>query len=555
MDAESVSIRNIQREIDKLEYENKGSRDKIVELNNTIEVLSKRIITYEREIANHEDTIYKKERQLKEESQKTEILQSRIDDLQKTAFKEVEELQTTLQAEKKKYVEQVKKSQQDMDKFRLEVEENLPRLVYSTNKSLESEIQQKYEKDQIMTKTMYLNELETLRKEILFNRSVIQEKDSLLKLNTNEYSIDLENLKLQVGFLVQRRDQMDLENRRLLHALQAAQQQLQGYNGNGNSNMYPQPQQQPPYGFNNNNNNYSSGTGPNMSMYPPPPSSEQQQQSQYQQYPMSMNDDYMKAFYPPAPAVNANVGSRYVSPARNMNMSNTQPSYYPQQLFSTQTSYNTNSYMRPSHTAAPSFMSATVKDHTMAIVQSQILSLRHQLHSTLGNTNTSGTGSSSYKQQQRQYNNDPVLSAMDRYSEDYNNTMTLSPIFNNNNRNRYTTNTNTTTSNMSTLGNTNNFSHTATDRVTGGSTNDGDDDYRDPSSSSQQQLQQQSEPPTSMSPAQWRETMREKRIQEAIESFDREMMSAVPSNTNNNNNNNNNTNPVTTGKQTRSGWY
>ena len=96
MDSENVSIRSVQREMDKIQFENKSQRDKANELNNTIEMLNSRVIAYERELSSLQDQIYKKERQVKEESNKNELLQLRIEEIQLFNNNEIQQLQTQL---------------------------------------------------------------------------------------------------------------------------------------------------------------------------------------------------------------------------------------------------------------------------------------------------------------------------------------------------------------------------------------------------------------------------------------------------------------------------
>lgn len=460
MDSESVSIRSLQREMDKIQFENKSQRDKANELNNTIEMLNSRVIAYERELSVNQDQVYKKERQIKEESNKNELLQLRIEEIQLFNNNEIQQLQVQLNLEKKKYMDMVRKHQLDMENFRIEVEENLPRIVQSTNKSIENEIQAKYEKEKFMNKTVYLNELESLRKEILHSRTLLAEKENTIKLNATEFSVEIENLKLQVNFLGQRKDQLELENKRLLHLLNINQQQQQQSQQQYQQYMPPQQYAHPP--------------PLNQSNYGAPAAAS----SPYARADYSANsDDYMKPFYPPPPPQQQQQQQqqRYSSPAHTPYLSENGLQYLQRDL------------------------NASAMDHTMALVQSKIHSMNSQLYSSLHGSKVNNSPSDGQQQQRRQQRSFSLTSA----SRD------ISPIVGSssysinqiNNESKY----------MSPL----NYSQQQQSYGSAGS-----NDYLHHAMTQQQQrVRVQSQQQHGL-PSQVRQDMRERRIQEAMETFD-----------------------------------
>jgi len=222
---EAFAVRDVQRLLDRSEFDNSRLKERVMELEKKSETDISRIVSLEREIANMQEQMFRKDRFVKEEKQRAEIASSRIEEIRAGLENEIEEAHRKLHEEKIASAESSRKHKQEIEQLKKEVIEKIPQITTSTVERLEAQWTHRLESEANNIRLRYEQQMDRMRREIAELQSLQAEREARQRALYADERAELERLRYQNQRLQRRSeeleselDDMKRENRRSIRA-------------------------------------------------------------------------------------------------------------------------------------------------------------------------------------------------------------------------------------------------------------------------------------------------------------------------------------------------
>jgi hypothetical protein len=164
-EGENVQTRELERTKDRIAFETSRLNDRITELTMKIEHDLQRILQLEKELANAQETVSRKDRVIREEKSRAEVCLARMDELRAGFESDITDLQHSLQQEKLASASIQRKAQKELEDLKRDVEEKIPQIAASAVHNVEQAWLHRLEREKHALKHAFDIELENLRRE------------------------------------------------------------------------------------------------------------------------------------------------------------------------------------------------------------------------------------------------------------------------------------------------------------------------------------------------------------------------------------------------------
>lgn len=159
------------------------------------DALHTRIKASEREVIRLQEVIFKKDRQLREESEKTESIQAQIDSIRQSCEQETIEVRKELTRQKQLNSELALQHKEECEKLENEVSRKVPELIQQAVHKVESSLTTRHHKELADLTLMLDHRYDKLRIEMSDLQAIYSEKEARMRLNTADEKMELEKLR------------------------------------------------------------------------------------------------------------------------------------------------------------------------------------------------------------------------------------------------------------------------------------------------------------------------------------------------------------------------
>jgi hypothetical protein len=170
-----------------------------------------RIVSLEREIANMQEQIFRKERFMKEEKQRADVASSRIDEIRSGLESEIDDAHRKLHEEKLASAEANRKHKQEIEQLKKEVVEKIPQITAAAVERLESQWSQRLESETNVVRSRYEQQMDRMRREISELQSLQAEREARQRALYADERAELERLRYQNQRLQRRSEELESE--------------------------------------------------------------------------------------------------------------------------------------------------------------------------------------------------------------------------------------------------------------------------------------------------------------------------------------------------------
>jgi hypothetical protein len=182
-DNENDAVREVRRECDRAENEVLRLRERATELELKEEITSARLKSQEKEILKGTEALFKKERALKEETLRIEVVQSSIAELRMEHDDELTKLTAALNRERMESLERKEKHRRETEEIKTEVSEKIPRMLTAAIERVENQWHQRLQKELSDCKGEYEYRIERMKQEHLEGQASRAESEARQRLN------------------------------------------------------------------------------------------------------------------------------------------------------------------------------------------------------------------------------------------------------------------------------------------------------------------------------------------------------------------------------------
>eukprot|EP01041_Mallomonas_annulata_P006402 gene6402-12944_t len=208
-DRELQAVRAVEANLDKAEHDVFRLKARLLESEGRTSGDSVRITGLERDIVSLQDQIFKQERLLAEERQRSENGVNRVEEVKRRYDAELVEVRHQLQDEKNASSELVRKHREEIESLQLEVSERIPLITAAAAQRVEAACHQKSNNELIATKQNFEEIIQRQRRESLQLQAALAETDSRNKINNAEEKSELERLRALSKRLQRRIEEQD----------------------------------------------------------------------------------------------------------------------------------------------------------------------------------------------------------------------------------------------------------------------------------------------------------------------------------------------------------
>jgi DNA repair exonuclease SbcCD ATPase subunit len=193
---EMQAVRDVQRQLDSAEAEVVRLRDRLADREVKEEALNARIKSHEKELIRLQEAVFKRDRQLREEQEKGESVQSQIDAIRKGYESEVEEAKAALTKQKQANSDMVLQQRREVERLEQEIAERVPEMVASAVAQVEARSAAKHAKELADQRLMSDLQREKLKQENSDLQTIYAEKEARQRLQMADEKVELEKLRL-----------------------------------------------------------------------------------------------------------------------------------------------------------------------------------------------------------------------------------------------------------------------------------------------------------------------------------------------------------------------
>jgi hypothetical protein len=206
---EMQAVRDVERQLDSAEAEVVRLKDRLADREVKEEALTARIKSHEKELIRLQEAVFKRDRQLREEQEKGESIQSQIEAIRKGYEGEVEEAKAALTKQKQANADMVLQQRREVERLEQEISERVPEMVASAVAQVEARSAAKHAKELADLRMMGELQREKLKQENSDMQTIYAEKEARQRLQLADEKVELE--KLRLGQKAAQRRSEDLE--------------------------------------------------------------------------------------------------------------------------------------------------------------------------------------------------------------------------------------------------------------------------------------------------------------------------------------------------------
>mmetsp|Transcript_3873 Transcript_3873/g.6047 ORF Transcript_3873/g.6047 Transcript_3873/m.6047 type:complete len:1186 (-) Transcript_3873:128-3685(-) len=208
--SESNESREIQRQLDRSEHEVSRLQGRLQDSEERVRDVQNRCQSLEKELLSLQDTIFKRDRTVKDLNAKAEVLASQKEELRFSMEAELEAVKQELRAEKQNADEVTRRYQKEFSDMRKDVESRIPQLTADVAEQAES-----HYRDQLQTELRALGlkhqrQIESLKQEMIHMQTSHSEAIARYKASASEEKIELERLRQKCQLLESRNRDMEV---------------------------------------------------------------------------------------------------------------------------------------------------------------------------------------------------------------------------------------------------------------------------------------------------------------------------------------------------------
>ncbi len=208
-DREALAVKEVQRLLDKSEYEVMRLKDRIHEMEKKADNDTNRVINLEREITKLQDELFKKDANIREEKQRVDLHVSRVDEVRSKYELEVDNLRKEVQKEKDLTKEVALKHAKEIENMKRDIQEKIPKIASQAVSKIESQWVTKLEQETSSVRSRYEHQIESMRREMMELSTAYTEKDARQRSLFADDKAELERLRYQNQRLQRRCDDLE----------------------------------------------------------------------------------------------------------------------------------------------------------------------------------------------------------------------------------------------------------------------------------------------------------------------------------------------------------
>ena len=210
-EGEAQAVRDVQRALDRSEFECTRLRDRVTELESKSDLDAARISSLEKDVSAAQELVYKRERTVREERHRAEAAVGRVEELRSRFEAELEEVRGALQIEQLNAADAARSHRLEMDGLKKEVAEKIPRIAASAVERLEMQWAQRLEKETAGMRAKYEAQMEGMRHELLEAHASQAEREARQRAVHADERAELERLRLQFQRMQRRNEDLEQE--------------------------------------------------------------------------------------------------------------------------------------------------------------------------------------------------------------------------------------------------------------------------------------------------------------------------------------------------------
>lgn len=195
---ELQSVREVQRSLDRAEYEIQRLKGRLTETENQKEADSARILRLENALSETTAQVLSREALLKEEQRKSEALANSVSENTQRSDKEISRLKSLFDDEKEKRKEMSAQYQSQIKELEEESTERISIIKKSLKKSFLEEYEEKLDAAVRKVKAQYDEQVEKIRQDYLEYEAQQAEREALKRINAAEEKAELISLRAEV---------------------------------------------------------------------------------------------------------------------------------------------------------------------------------------------------------------------------------------------------------------------------------------------------------------------------------------------------------------------
>jgi predicted nuclease with TOPRIM domain len=215
-------VREVQRQLDSAEAEVSRLKDRLADREVKEEALTSRIKTHEKELVRLQETVFKRDRQLREEQEKTESIQGQIEAIRKGYEAETAEAKAALVKQRQANADLVLQQRREVERLEAEIAEKVPEMIAAAVGQVEARCATKHAKDLAEQRLTYELQRDKLRQELSDMQGVHADKEARQRLQQADERVELEKLRLGSKALQRRNEELEEQLMELRRQLRVA---------------------------------------------------------------------------------------------------------------------------------------------------------------------------------------------------------------------------------------------------------------------------------------------------------------------------------------------
>jgi myosin heavy subunit len=206
---QAQAVRDVQRLLDSAEAEVSRLKDRLADREVKEEALNTRIKSHERELVRLQEAVFKRDRQIREEQEKSEGIQGQIEAIRKGYESEVEEAKAALARQRQINADLQQQHRKEVERLEAEIAEKVPEMVAAAAAQVEARCAARHSKEIADLKLTFELQRDKLKQECSDLQNIYTEKEARQRLQLADERVELEKLR-QTNKTLQRRNE-DLE--------------------------------------------------------------------------------------------------------------------------------------------------------------------------------------------------------------------------------------------------------------------------------------------------------------------------------------------------------
>ena len=209
MRAEATETQELQRQLDRSDHEVTRLQDRVREGEERARELQSRYSVVEREVLSLQDTIFKKDRAIKDLHSKIDAINIQRDEARASLEDEIDSVKLELSSEKQRYTELVQAHKKEIADMQRDVEKKLPSLAAEVAAQAEAHFSNQMVNEVSAVQVKYQRQIEALKQEMYDMQCAHKDALGRTKANSSDDKIELERLRQKCKLLESRHGDME----------------------------------------------------------------------------------------------------------------------------------------------------------------------------------------------------------------------------------------------------------------------------------------------------------------------------------------------------------